>query len=49
MHATTATCRDGGRGSGPVKDFAYSALLRRYSSVTDTGMASRSKVLERRG
>jgi hypothetical protein len=28
----------GGSGSGPLKDFAYSALLARYSSVTDTSI-----------
>ena len=30
--------RLGGSGSGPLKDFAYSALLARYSSVTDTSI-----------
>jgi hypothetical protein len=38
MHATTATWRDGGSGSGPEKDLAYSVLLARYSSVTDMGV-----------
>ena len=38
MQARTAMFRLGGSGSGPVKDFAYSALLARDSSVTDTSI-----------
>ena len=35
MQATTATCFEGGRGSGPWNDSAYRALLASSSSVTD--------------